>query len=275
MRLKLGISPCPNDTFAFHAILNQKIDLRGLELDIELLDVQELNEGLAAGAFDFSKASFHAALHLAEEYGVIDAGAALGFGVGPLLLAANAGHQPSPASRVLCPGPWTTATLLLRCLYPELTQIEHVVFSEIMPALEAGEADLGVVIHEGRFVYRERGLVLVEDLGERWERLTHGPLPLGGLLGRKSLPADLIENFTQVLRESIEYARDNREEALETMREWAQESDDEVIWAHVELYVNDFTDGLRAEGREALHRMQALAREHGLIPAHGTELAVF
>ena len=135
MKLRLGLSTCPNDTFAFHAILERRIDLRGLEFEAELLDVQALNDGLFADRYDISKASFHAALLLADRYGVVPAGSALGFGVGPLIVAARDGVRPSPEARVLCPGPTTTATLLYRCLHPDSARIDHAVFSEIGPAL--------------------------------------------------------------------------------------------------------------------------------------------
>src|SRR6266511_5624498 len=172
MPLRLGLSTCPNDTFTFHAIMERRIDLRGLEFDFTLEDVQQLNERLAAGELDVSKASFHAALRLADRYGVLRSGAALGMGVGPLLLSAGPDAELTERSRVLCPGADTTATLLFRCLHPRSRHIEHRVFSEIMPALKRGEADFGVVIHEGRFTYQQEGLYLVEDLGASWERVS-------------------------------------------------------------------------------------------------------
>jgi 1,4-dihydroxy-6-naphthoate synthase len=171
VKLRLGLSTCPNDTFAFHAILEKRIDLRGLEFEADLLDVQALNDGLFADRYDISKASFHAALLLADRYGVLPAGSALGFGVGPLIVAARDGVWPSPEARVLCPGPTTTATLLYRCLHPDSPRIEHAVFSDIGPALHRGDHDLGVLIHEGRLTYRRDGLQLVEDLGASFEEL--------------------------------------------------------------------------------------------------------
>ena len=163
----LGISTCPNDTFAFHAILNQKIDLRGLEFRIELLDVDELNKRLLRGEFDVAKASFYAAMSLGSEVGVLPAGSALGFGVGPLLLAARPDTHPRlwksgserPRARVLCPGEKTTATLLYRLFHAGEGDIEYKLFSEIMPELKEGTADFGVCIHEGRFTWRDENLV--------------------------------------------------------------------------------------------------------------------
>jgi 1,4-dihydroxy-6-naphthoate synthase len=267
MKLSLGISTCPNDTFAFHGILRRAVDLRGLEFDVRLLDVQQLNEQLAAGALDYSKASFYASLHLAGRYGVVRAGSALGMGVGPLLLAARDGAVPGAESRVLCPGAWTTAALLFQCLHPEARRIEHRVFSEIMPALKRDEADFGVVIHEGRFTYRQEGLALVEDLGVSWERLTGGPVPLGGILGRLEIPDEVHVRFCAVLRDSISYAYAHRDEVFATMQRYAQELEPDVIWSHVDLYVNEYTVDLGQTGVDALATLQRMAERAQILPS--------
>jgi 5,8-dihydroxy-2-naphthoate synthase len=272
--LRLGISTCPNDTFAFHAILNKRIDLRGLDLDIVLLDVQELNQMLAKEELDFSKASFHAALCLAETYGVIRSGSALGSGVGPLLLSAKDGAIPEAESEVLCPGAWTTATLLLRCFYPSVTSIEQRLFSDIMPALVSGEADFGVVIHEGRFTYAEQGLHLVRDLGEAWEEKTNLPLPLGGILARRCLDSELHTRFHGVLQDSIRYAREHKQEALQTIRQYAQELDESVIWPYIDLYVNDYTSDLGEEGIHALKALERLASKAGVLEENSPALEI-
>jgi 1,4-dihydroxy-6-naphthoate synthase len=147
--IRLGISTCPNDTFAFHGLLTRAVDWQGLTFEVELLDIQQLNDRLLAGDFDVAKTSFHAALSLADDYVVLPSGSALGFGVGPLLLSAQAGGVPTgPEQLTLCPGRHTTAALLFELFHPRTTRVEHVVFSEIMPALEAGRADFGVCIHE-------------------------------------------------------------------------------------------------------------------------------
>jgi 1,4-dihydroxy-6-naphthoate synthase len=265
MRLRLGISTCPNDTFAFHAIMERRIDLRGLEFDIELLDVQQLNEGLFGDRYDVSKASFHAALLLARDYGVLSAGSALGFGVGPLLVASRTGVQPGPTARVLCPGETTTATLLYRCLHPDGGSLRHAVFSDIGPALRRDEADLGVLIHEGRLTYRRDGLTLIEDLGTSFEQLADAPVPLGGILARLALSEDVTHALVHVLRDSIAYGWANREDALVTIRGYAQEIDEDVIWPYVELYVNDHTVDLGDEGRRALGALEATARRAGAL----------
>jgi 1,4-dihydroxy-6-naphthoate synthase len=281
MKLKLAISTCPNDTFAFHAILNRKIDLRGLEFEIQLLDIQQLNDGLLAGRFDVAKASFHAAIRLAETTIVLPSGSALGFGVGPLLLAARPDTNPdvSPSSsssaggrwRVLCPGEWTTATLLFRLFHSvglddQHSVIEHCVFSDIMPRLENGAVDFGVCIHEGRFTWQQSGLSLVEDLGQRWESATAVPLPLGGILASRSLDRSTIEKVQAVIRDSVEYGLSHRDETIPTMRKYAQEFADDVLLQHVDLYVNDWTVDLGDVGRGALHILSEQAKGCGVVP---------
>lgn len=278
--IHLGISTCPNDTFTFHGLLQHKVDWQGLDFRVELLDVEQLNRALFAGKFDVAKASFHAALLLSDELGVLSSGSALGFGVGPLLLSAREGTRPddfknsaSPGPRapiVLCPGQHTTATLLYKMFFPNCGNIRQVVFSEIMPALAAGEADFGVCIHEGRFTYEEQGLSLVEDLGTRWEKATSTPLPLGGIVARKSLGRDTLSKVQAVVRDSLEYGLSNRRETLETMRRYAQELDDEVIFAHVDLYVNAWTRELGETGGKALRALAECAASSGIVPAgHG------
>lgn len=265
MKIKLGISTCPNDTFMFHAILARKIDLRGLDFEIELMDVQQLNERLEAGTFDCSKASYHAALLLADRYGVLTAGSAIGFGAGPVLLTAQEGAEPRPDSRVLCPGKWTTATLLFQNLYPESRKIEHRVFSAIMAALRDGEADFGVLIHEGRFTYQAEGLSLVADLGEAWERVTGSPVPLGGILARLDLPESVHHNLNAVIRDSLDYAYAHRQEVLGTILRYAQELDEALIWDYIDLYVNVYSRDLGDEGRRAVENLEHYARRAGVI----------
>jgi 1,4-dihydroxy-6-naphthoate synthase len=265
VKLRVGISPCPNDTFAFHAILERRIDLRGLDIEIEFADVQQLNDGLVAGRYDLSKASFHQALLLTDRFGVIPAGSALGFGVGPLLVAAEPGHAPAPDARVLCPGPTTTATLLYHCIHPRQGVIEHAVFSDIGASLRVGDADLGVLIHEGRLTYQRDGLLLLEDLGTSFQDMADAPVPLGGILASLDLPIDAVRTFTAVLRESIAYGWANREDTLPTIRAHAQEMGEDVIWPYVELYVNDHTSDLGAEGERSLRTLERTGREAGVL----------
>ncbi len=272
--LELGISTCPNDTFMFHAIIHEKIDLLGLRFRIRYLDVQELNELTRGKQLDCSKVSFHAAIHLADQYGILRSGAALGNGVGPIVVSKQDGLEPSTTTLVCCPGAWTTATLLFQLAYPESKNIEHRVFSDIMPAVVAGDVQLGVVIHEGRFTYQQQGLFLSTDLGTEWEVQTSAPVPLGGIVASLDLADDVHARLRAVIRSSIEYAHANRDETLPTMRRHAQELTDEAIWPHVDLYVNDFSIDLGKVGVDALQQLDALAREAGVVPQNAPPVRI-
>ena len=274
--IRLGISTCPNDTFAFHALLNELVDWRGLNFQIELLDIQQLNQRLFAGNFDVAKTSFHAALLLSDKFLVLPSGSALGFGVGPLLLAKETGLRPTDRRQLtLCPGEHTTAKLLFDLFHPESTRVEHCVFSDIMPRLKQAKADFGVCIHEGRFTWQNEGLGLVEDLGTRWEQATQCPLPLGGLVASRTLPADVLNRVQSVIHESLQYSLANRDSAIPTMRQFAQEFDDEVLMQHVDLYVNDWTVDLGDVGRNALSQLSQLAVERGLVTPSQQPLSIW
>ncbi|WP_419190242.1 MqnA/MqnD/SBP family protein [Saltatorellus ferox] len=269
--LHVGISTCPNDTYLFHALLQGKIETPGLRLNIELMDVQELNDRLSRGEFDVAKASYHLALRHADELVALPTGSALGFGNGPVLLARTGLEDtiPGPEDRVLCPGAETTATLLYRLFYSlserRSAEPEQVVFSEIMPALESGEADYGVCIHEGRFTYEEKELCHIEDLGAAWESETKSPLPLGGLFARRTLDDETMDRVQDALWRSLAYADDHREETLPTMAAHAQELDEHALWEHVDLYVNGWTRRLGHEGEAAIQALGDFAREKGLL----------
>ena len=275
--IRLGISPCPNDTFAFHGLLTKAVDWRGLEFDVELLDIEQLNERLLGDegdSFDVGKVSFHAALEATERIVVLPSGSALGFGVGPLLLAAAPGTSPRDGSQLtLCPGRHTTAALLFALFHPQSTRVEQVVFSAIMPRLRDRSADFGVCIHEGRFTWERQGLALVEDLGIRWEEETGCPLPLGGIVASRSLPDDTIATVQRVISDSLRLALADRAAPLATMRDHAQEFDDSVLMAHVDLYVNDWTLDLGPVGQRALDELSDRAAAVGL--GSGGRLEVF
>lgn len=263
--IQLGISTCPNDTFAFHGLMAKAVDLRGLTFEVELLDVQQLNDRLLIGDFDVAKTSFHAALKLAGETVVLPSGSALGFGVGPLLLSHHENRTPSEFAEnlpiVLCPGATTTATLLYKLFYPSTCEMRQIVFSEIMPALHRGDADFGVCIHEGRFTWQQSGLYCVADLGELWEKRTGVGLPLGGIVARRNLGDETIARVQAVIRDSIQYGLSHREETLPTMSRHADEFANDVLFAHVDLYVNEQTIDLGESGRIALAKLSELAAE--------------
>jgi 1,4-dihydroxy-6-naphthoate synthase len=275
MKIRIGISTCPNDTFAFHGLLSGQVDTGDLEFAFELLDIEQLNEGLLANRFDVAKVSFHAALLASDRITVLPSGSALGFGVGPLLLASQADTLPNtPSQLTLCPGEHTTASLLMRLFYASTTRLEQTVFSDIMPRLQNQTADFGVCIHEGRFTWEQQGLYLVEDLGARWEKQTDCPLPLGGIVASTRLPTETIAQVQECISQSLLLAKSSPEDALPTMRSAAQEFDDDVLMQHVDLYVNDWTLSLGETGAAAFSQLSSLAQSAGIIPP-GRRLNIF
>lgn len=274
-KIRLGISTCPNDTFAFHALLHHLVDWHGLEFEVDLLDIQQLNDRLFRGEFDVAKASFHAALLLADRTCVLPSGAALGFGVGPLLLSSEADLRPSSSAQLtLCPGEHTTATLLFSLFYPQTTRVRQIVFSDIMPQLMAHQANFGVCIHEGRFTWQQQGLFLVEDLGTRWERETQCPLPLGGILANRSLPRETLWRVQETIHASLQFALNDPLAPLPTMQQYAQELDPQVVQQHVDLYVNQWTVDLGEQGANALAQLSQRAKQAGLLAPGGCEIEV-
>jgi 1,4-dihydroxy-6-naphthoate synthase len=274
-KLSVGISSCPNDTFAFHALMSGAVRLPGYELDFIIADVEELNTFLLEGTIDITKASFHAALLATENYGIVPCGAALGFGVGPLLVSTTSSDQPSSEDTILCPGSHTTATLLTKLFFPQVRTLKQLVFSDIVPALQNKEANFGVLIHEGRFTYSSMGLHRVCDLGELWEQKTKLPIPLGGIVAKKTMGNDIVGSFTNALRESIAYGYAHKDEALVTMQHYAQELSPEHLWPHVELYVNDQTLKLSNQAEQALQALHQMALKMSLIRPETPEFSIF
>lgn len=249
-RLTLHISPCPNDTFMFDAIVNGRIDCDGMAFDVEYHDIEELNRGAAASRADISKISCAVLPSIAGRYELLDSGAALGRGNGPLLVRRRG--DTAPLRRIAVPGVHTTANALMTRLFPEIVDKEPLLFSEIAAAVERGEFDGGVLIHEGRFVYRQHALELVADLGRLWEQATGLPLPLGGIVMRRSLPEALRRRFERLLRRSIDYAFARPEASRIFIKAHAQELDDRVIDAHIALFVNGYSRSLGDGGRRAI-----------------------
>lgn len=258
MKFSLAFSPCPNDTFMMHGIMSGEVCDDGLELDISLLDIQELNTAMRDGRFDFCKVSSVAAMKCLDQYELCSVGAALGYGVGPLLLRRPGAGTIGDRARVLCPGEATTAHALFRSFYPHVGSVEQTVFSDIMPALCRGDADFGVVIHEGRFTYGSFGLELVADLGALWEERWKLPLPLGCLVAHRRVSEPTRKIFESLVKKSIECSYQRREAAFRTMQQYAQELDEKAIWSHVELYVNQWSLDLGDTGREAFKALGSL-----------------
>lgn len=251
--LRLAISPCPNDTFMFDAIVNKRIDLEGYTFDVEYHDIEQLNERVLSGEAEVSKCSTALLSVVGERYRLLDSGSALGRGNGPLLVRRKG--DTTPIRRVAVPGLYTTANALVGRLFPEIKERVPMLFSEIAKAVEAAEFDAGVLIHEGRFVYERRNLELVADLGLEWERRVGLPLPLGSIIITRSLGEEVARDVERLIRRSIEYAFAHPELSREFIKSHAQELEDEVIDKHISLFVNDFSLTLGDEGRRAVEEL--------------------
>ena len=275
MRLTLGFSPCPNDCFIFDAIVHHRIDLEGLEFDVHLADVEALNRAAFAGEADLTKLSYHAFAYCADRYVLLDAGSALGRSCGPLLISARPIAPEEVAAgglAIAVPGRYTTANFLLGLAFPKAQRKTEVLFSEIEGAVLEGRFDAGLIIHENRFTYEARGLKKIVDLGEFWERETGASIPLGGIVARRSLPPEVQQAVNRVLRRSVEYAFAHREASRPYVRAHAQEMSEEVMYKHIDLYVNEYSIDLGPEGKRAVRLLFEKAAEAGLIPRIASEL---
>ncbi len=252
MKLSLHISPCPNDTFAFDAIINRRLE-HDFDLDVEYHDIEVLNEGVLRGEPDISKISYAVYPLVADRYMLLDSGSALGRGNGQLLVRRKG--ETGKIRKVASPGKNTTANALLMRYFPEVEEVEQMLFSDIAAAVERGDVDAGVLIHEGRFVYEKRNLELVADLGKLWENDTNLPLPLGAIIVKREIDKNIISKFDKLLSKSVQFALDNPLLSRDFVKEHAQELDDEVIDKHIALFVNDFTISLGDEGRQAVQRL--------------------
>lgn len=257
MRLSLHISPCPNDTFAFDAIINGRIE-HNFDLKVGYHDIEELNEGVLRGEPDISKISYAVYPLVADRYTLLDSGSALGRGNGQLLVRRKG--ESGPIRRVASPGKNTTANALLLRYFPEVEEVEQMLFSDIAAAVERGDVDAGVLIHEGRFVYERRNLELVADLGKLWEAETKLPLPLGAIIAKRELGEEVISKFDKLLSESVRYAFEHPLLSRDFVKEHAQELEDDVIEKHISLFVNDHTISLGEEGKRAVEKLLEVER---------------
>ena len=269
MNLSLGFSSCPNDCFIFDAIVNQRIDLEGLEFSVRMADVEALNKAAFAGEVDVTKLSCHAYAYCAGAYVLLDAGSALGRNCGPLLISKRTVSEDEVAGgrlRIAIPGKYTTANFLLGLAFPEAQDKTELVFSAIEPALLEERYDAGLIIHENRFTYEAKGLKKIIDLGEFWERETGAPIPLGGIVVNRSLPGDVKQTVNRVVRRSVEHAFAHRTDSLPFVRAHAQEMSEDVMYRHIDLYVNEYSVDLGAEGRRAVELLFERANDAGIIP---------
>jgi len=262
MKLTLGFSPCPNDTFIFDALVNKKIDNEGLEFDVVLQDVETLNQWASEGKLDITKLSFPAFFQAADRYILLNSGSALGKGVGPLLIsnlpARQAGKEQGSkndevnAATIAIPGVNTTANLLLSFAFPDAKNKIPMIFSEIENSVLSGKTDLGVIIHENRFTYQQRGLHKLMDLGEYWEEKMNTAIPLGGIAIKRKIERPVAEKVNGLIKKSLEYAYADYPLITDYVKKHSQEMSEDVMRQHIELYVNNYSADLGNEGKKAI-----------------------
>ncbi|HEX5174467.1 MAG TPA: 1,4-dihydroxy-6-naphthoate synthase [Gaiellaceae bacterium] len=255
MTLRFGFTPCPNDAFAFHALVHGLVPAP-FAVEPVLLDIEELNRRAASAELELTKLSFGAAATAGDRYRLLRSGAALGRGVGPLVVARASGSlEEAAAGRIAVPGRETTAFLLLRLAAPSLGEVVELRYDRILHAVVAGDVDAGLIIHESRFTYREHGLVSVADLGEWWDGETRLPVPLAGIFARTDLDPELADEAEAAVRASVEYAFAHPEASRDYVRSLSQEMSDEVCAAHIALYVNASSVDVGDQGLAAIERL--------------------
>jgi 1,4-dihydroxy-6-naphthoate synthase len=252
MHFSLAFSPCPNDTFIFDALVNKKIDTLGHSFSVHLEDVETLNQWALEKKMDFTKISYGVLHKVQSTYQLLNSGSALGKGVGPLLIAKKNIESFENDMRVAIPGLNTTAHLLFSLAYPQAKNKIFSVFHEIEDAVLSGDVDAGVIIHENRFTYQDKGLKLLNDLGAHWENTQKVPIPLGGIIAKKSIDPILIDQVDQLIKKSIEYAFSNYPTIAPYVKEHSQEMSEDVMRKHIDLYVNNYSLDLGIEGRRAI-----------------------
>ncbi|MBX7242928.1 MAG: 1,4-dihydroxy-6-naphthoate synthase [Bacteroidia bacterium] len=266
MELNLAFSTCPNDTFTFEAMVNGRIDTNGITYNLTLADIFNLNQMAIEHKPDIVKISYNTYGLVMDEYELLDSGSALGHGCGPLLIS----KRPLTVEEIIenkltvaIPGLSTTANLLLTFFAPKIRNKKEMLFHDIMPAILNGEADAGVIIHENRFTYQEQGLMLIQDLGAHWEKVTGLPIPLGAIVAKRSLGQETIRKIEKQIRESVAFAFQHREIVQPFVGKHAQEMSPDVQQAHINLYVNDFSLSLGEKGREAVSLLLKVGRTLG------------
>lgn len=265
MKLTLAYSPCPNDTFIFHAMINGLIDTEGLSFEVELHDVEALNLKAFEQTFDITKLSYHAFAHLQDKYKLLESGSALGEGIGPLLISKHAlSLEDLNKAKIAIPGKYTTAAFLFQLSYPSAKNLKVMVFDEIEEAIKQGEVDAGVIIHENRFTYAERGFQLISDLGEWWEKTTKMSIPLGGITISRNINQSIQEKVARIMHRSVLYAQQNPEASKAYVAEHAQEMHTSIQKKHIKTYVNDYTLNLGERGKASVHHLLDFSHKKGL-----------
>lgn len=278
MKVSLGFSSCPNDTFIFDALLHGKVDTEGLDFVPVIEDVETLNKKALATELAVTKLSYHAFAHLTHHYKLLNAGSALGFGVGPLLITKNHSNVSDIQSTyqgdrhsIAIPGELTTANFLLSLAFPEAKNKKVMLFSEIENALLNDEIDFGLIIHENRFTYQDKGLHKVLDLGEFWENNYQSAIPLGGIVVNRNLDTETQYKIDRVLKRSVEYAFANPKSSYDFVRQHSQEMSEEVMYKHIDLYVNKYSVNLGEEGRKAIYKLFDTAVKLNITPAYAED----
>ena len=273
MTLKLGFSTCPNDTFIFDAMVHHRIDTEGLEFELVLADVEELNKAAFKHEIDITKLSYHAYAYISDNYVLLDSGSALGNNNGPLLISK---HKIYPDEindiSIAIPGKYTTANLLLNIAYPDAKNKKEYLFSDIEEAILSNEVDAGLIIHETRFTYKQKDLKKIIDLGEFWETKTNLPIPLGGIVVNRKLPLEVQQKVNRVLKKSLEYAFEHPTAGLPFIKQYSQEMDEEIMYKHIKLYVNEYSLDLGEKGKKSIRELYQTAKELNVIPQMAKEI---
>ena len=256
MKFSLGFSPCPNDTFIFDALVNKKIDALGYDFDIVLEDVQTLNQWALQGKLDISKISYGVLPLVMDHYHLLEAGGALGKGVGPLLIAKKEIKLDKiKEAAIAIPGQNTTAHMLFSLAFPDASNKKFMVFSDIEKAVLGGKVDAGVIIHENRFTYQQKGLIKLMELGEYWEKETGCPIPLGGIIIKKDIGNKIQQDINTLIKKSVEYAFSNYPSLAPFVKEHSQEMEEQVMRQHIDLYVNQYSVSLGHEGKKSISQL--------------------
>lgn len=271
----LGFSPCPNDTFIFDAMLHGRIDTEGLSFKVYMEDVEALNRRALAGELQITKLSYHALGWLTDKYKLLRSGSALGNNCGPLLIAKKTySAEEINSLRIAIPGRYTTANFLLGLAFPDAKNKVEMLFSDIENAVLNGQVDAGLIIHENRFTYQDKGLIKLIDLGQYWEDTTHYPIPLGGIVVHRDVPTETQQKINRVLRRSVEYAFAHPSDSLPFTCAHAQEMDEKVMQQHINLYVNQYSIDLGDKGIAAVKHLYRTAVEKGILPGIADDLMV-
>lgn len=266
MNFTLGFSPCPNDCFIFDALIHKKIDTQGIDFTVIMEDVEALNNRAFKQELDITKLSYHAFLYLTNEYTLLNSGSALGFNCGPLLVK-KSGHiiESIDSASIAIPGKYTTANFLLSLAFPKAIHKQEILFSEIEHAVLTDKVDAGLLIHENRFTYQDKGLEKIIDLGEYWESLIQSPIPLGGIVVKRTIEPALQKTIDLLIKQSVEFAFTNPESCMAFVKEHAQEMSEEVMKKHIALYVNEFSLDLGIIGKKAIQVLVNKAIELKLV----------